>query len=611
VRARRVLAAVWGLVPPLIGLAFLLAADRSARKASVVVDGRSDYGVFGSLASYRGGFRVLLPESEIRLDGLWARAPVRLSVRLASALPRAQIVTVWANGQPVHRQDLGGRYGDLRFRALSDAQGRLRLHLRPPPGHSAAFKLAGLELEQEGSARLPVGRVALYAAFLALAWLSLRGVGLAGPGLGLTMVAVASAVALALRAARLIVLAYLPDGVVFLAAGLAMGALLVRGAGWPRLAGATLAACAALKLALVIQPTFPSIDATLHAHKLGLHREGRVVTNVVGNPKDGTGLPIPYPPALYAALAPFAVTGHERAVRLAMGLLEGTAPLLVFVLMRLGGVSRSAAVAGAVTAAVMPEGMLVLAKGVAANIAGLWLDLAALAAILAGFSPPVVAGLTAVALLGHPGSAAGLLALLALWTAGNVTTHAWSRSQAWRLLGLTAVACGVAWLVYYREVWGLALATFTAFGDPTGAGPVLQVRWVHLAKLLQNLVLKYGAGPLWLAWAGWRRRDLPPLLRSLLAAWVACAALQAGLAVVTPFALRFEYFLTPAVAIAAGLGAERLRGTSRAGAVRLVWAAALALQLAVGVYNVLGRFEPISVIIPSPRWAWPFLAEAR
>jgi hypothetical protein len=73
----------------------------------------------------------------------------------------------------------------------------------------------------------------------------------------------------------------------------------------------------------------------------------------------------------------------------------------------------------------------------------------------------------------------------------------------------------------------------------------------------------------------------------------------------TPLAFRFEYFLAPAIAMAAGLGAARWQEEGRGRAVTALLAFSFGLQVLVGAALFLGRFELISVIIPSPRWAWP------
>jgi hypothetical protein len=39
--------------------------------------------------------------------------------------------------------------------------------------------------------------------------------------------------------------------------------------------------------------------------------------------------------------------------------------------------------------------------------------------------------------------------------------------------------------------------------------------------------------------------------------------------------------------------------------VTALWASSFVVQAVVGWMLILGRFEIISVIVPSPRWVWP------
>ena len=75
-----------------------------------------------------------------------------------------------------------------------------------------------------------------------------------------------------------------------------------------------------------------------------------------------------------------------------------------------------------------------------------------------------------------------------------------------------------------------------------------------------------------------------------------------GVRAVTPVALRFEYFVAPALALAAGVGAERLVAAGRSALVSAAFAVSLAIQVVLGLWLHSGAFDPINVIIPSPRW---------
>ncbi|HEY5907253.1 MAG TPA: hypothetical protein VIZ31_04375, partial [Vicinamibacteria bacterium] len=127
-------------------------------------------------------------------------------------------------------------------------------------------------------------------------------------------------------------------------------------------------------------------------------------------------------------------------------------------------------------------------------------------------------------------------------------------------------------------------------------------------KVIQNLVLKFGGGPLWLAWIGLRVAAEP--LRTLLRAWLGVGVALALLAVFGPIALRFEYFAAPAVALAAGLGAADLWQRERRHLVQGILAAAVALQVVLGLLLLQGHFVLRNVIIPSGKWPmveslWP------
>jgi hypothetical protein len=400
----------------------------------------------------------------------------------------------------------------------------------------------------------------------------------------------------ALPAARTALWGHLGPLLVSLAACCVVAALARGPVRLPAWAAAGVALPLAFRLFLVLNPAFPSIDARWHAYNVERYRSGQVIASAVSDAQ-GRDMPIPYGVTLYALLGPVTPKGDleaiEAAVRAAMALLEGTVPLLVALILRgLGG--AAGAPFGALAAATMPEPLLVLAKGIAANIAGAWLGLAAVA-VEAGAVPVAAMGLLAcLSLLAHPGAAATTTILLGAWQAA-----AWRAGSRRALLGLAAVglAVAVAWLAYYREVQALTSGTAGLLATEAGAAPssFFRLRWVHLGKLVQDLVLKLGG--LWVVLAVPGVRAAPPPLRRLLTVWLGSAAAMALLALFTPVALRFEYFAAPAVAMAAGLASPTRKG--------LAWGAAalgLVLQVWLGLALLHGTFDPINVIIPSGRW---------
>jgi hypothetical protein len=178
-----------------------------------------------------------------------------------------------------------------------------------------------------------------------------------------------------------------------------------------------------------------------------------------------------------------------------------------------------------------------------------------------------------------------------------------------RRLVIGVVAClalsgVIAWLVYYRAMAGMAVATLTSFHAEHGN---VRVRWVHVGKILQNTLLKFGGAPL--VFAVWGLHKLPPRLRSLTHGWLAVTALLAVVAVVSPIAFRFEYFVIPAVALAAGQEISSRSAKPGRRWIVAAWLFPFAIQAALAWALFAGSFDPINVIIPGERW--PLIAGDR
>jgi hypothetical protein len=586
----------------------LAGADRFAHKGHVVADGRFDHGFFRGYSPFEAGAgRVASPDSELVLRGLWSDAPIELTATLASGLPRAQLVSVYANGVRVAARDVGGRFGTLPFEARADRAGVLRLRFVGDGSPSSAVRVARVDVLRTGAGAVPLRRWLMYAG---LVLLLVAAVDCGQPGsasrIGLYL-ALASALLLGLRIERLAFLEHLPLLLTALALGL--GAFLFsRGLGMVPDASAWVAASFGLRSLLGLHPAFPAVDLSFHVHNVLRLLAGLPVASHVSNPSGAGLLSIPYPPLLYVLVQPFGASeaSAEAALRMTMVVLECSAPWLVLAILTAAGASPRAGSAAAVTLAVMPEGLLVLAKGIAANVLGSWLGLAVVWAVAAPASLPLLALLLAAALLAHPGAAATMLCLVLLVLVGQARSGGLPRARASGLAGAGLAAAAIAWLAYYREMAAVTAGSLGSLASHMREAPgaFFAFRGVHLLKIAQNLLLKMGGGPLILAVSGWRG-EAGSRGRLLVRAWLLVGAAFAVLAVMTPLAFRFEYFLAPAVAILAGLGAERWQAAGKGRWVTAVWAASFALQMAIGLALFLGRFELISVIIPSPRWAWP------
>lgn len=586
-------------------LGLLSAADRLGPDANIQANGWSDVAVFRGFGPYHAekGSRAGSARSELRIGGLWSSSPVR--VRLDIATQRPTTVRVDANGQPSHEARVGNQGAPLAFSARSDPSGVLsvRIHCR-----GVNWRISRVEVHQEGPPSLPRGRLVLYGLVAPLwlfVWRRLAG----GWKNGLVWLAVlvpvlSAGIALA-RLQLLVCLPWLVAGLAFLAAWRALADLGSSLVPLPAGAASWIAFALLLRLGFILNPEFKSIDALFHVHRAWQFHAGSLITSDA--PADKRVVPVPYPPALYVLVSPLMSERpreDERLIRLVMGLLECAQPLLLFAIMRAAGASRDAAAAGAVAAAVMPEGLLVLAKGIAANILGSSVSLLALLALLRRASLPLIAALLVLALLSHFGVALCLTGLLLVWWAGQLAWRERSPADIARLAAALALAAVAAWLAYYREVWSLLDGVVSVLASEARDGPVafFRVRWVVLGKLLQDLVLKFGGLPLFLAARGFTSGAAPAALRRLLVCWLATGLALAAAAVFTPVPLRFEYFLVPCIAAAAGLGAERLQHAGAARGVALAWAATLALQAALGFLLLTGRFRPINVILESTRW---------
>jgi hypothetical protein len=591
-----------------LGLLLLGTVDRTAREGHVVADGRWDRGFFRGYSPWEAGAgRVASPDSELVVGGLWSGAPLAVTVTAASALPQAQVVSVYANGAQAVARDLGGRFGTLRFAARADGEGTLRLRFVGDGRPASAIRVARVDVAREGDGGVPPRRWLLYLGLLLALCAVARCAG-ASPSASLGLpLAAAIAVAWALRAERLGVLEHLP--LLLTALILALAAFGVsRLLSMPGSAAAWVAASFGLRALLGLHPAFPGVDLSFHAHNVLKLLAGQPVASRVASPAGDGMLGIPYPPLLYVLVSPFVSSeaSAETALRVAIVLLEGSAPWLVLAILRAAGAPARAAAAAAVTLAVMPEGLLVLAKGIAANVLGAWLGLVVAWGLVAGVSAPLLALLMAGAFLAHPGAAATLAGLVLLYALAEARWGRFPKSRAASLLGAGLAAGAFAWLAYYREVAAVTMDTLSTLGSHLRDAPraFFAFRGIHVLKIAQNLVLKMGGGPLVLALVGLKRGEAGRA-GSLLRAWLVASAALAVLAVMTPLAFRFEYFLAPAVAMAAGLGAERWAGEGKGRFVTLLWALAFVVQVTVGLALLLGRFELISVILPSPRWAWP------
>jgi hypothetical protein len=549
------------------------------------------------------GSRTARPEGQSSLvaGGLRAHAVVTLRLEVR-ARQGPYGVRLTANGTTFERT-LGRERQVWEVRAESNRRGDVVVRFEPVDRDNILVAVSQVEARHETRGAVPPLRL----------WVYLFG-GLAGGALlGRTrvpvrhgLVAITATAALCaglLAAARCQTLAVLPW--VVAVAALVEGWLLLAEAvaalpGVPLGHARWIAAATLVRMVLFLHPDFHGADLEAHVNRMLSFRDGQLITS--GAP----GIEVtPYPPGFHALVAPFSARDRPTnvvLVRLAMGLLESVSPLLLIPILRASGAPPLASSAAAVTLAVLPQGVLTLAMAIGPNILGSAATLLLVAALLRRASTVVVAALLCLVFLSHAAVAATVAGFLGLWWLVAWRAGDEDRTFVPRWIGAVVVAAIVAWLAYYREV---PLVFGPALGKESADGGLFDVRWQRVGKLAQDLLLKFGLFPLLVAAYGWPEARGLPRLRHLLVAWLVTGAGLGVVALASPFPLRFEYFLGPAVAMAAGLGAARLAAEGRGALVTASWAFALAVQAALGLLHLFGRFQLASVIMESRRWPFP------
>ena len=533
--------------------------------------------------------------STIRLGGLWRDSACRIHLVLtAKGGPRR--IRVFSNDGQVADVTLDNSPQVVSFDTRSSPAGELLLQIHGGRREETVYRLSAVRLEQDGPRRIP-GRRALE--YLVLGGLiGFLAASVAGLGWGRW---IAAGLLIVLGSTIVIGRAqFLPHldaavmalGVVALLRGLALWIESVAGmpvwASWPALV------ISAARIVAVCDLGFGSIDAEWHTHQLVAFKSGQLVESTAPGVARS-----PYPPAFYAVVRPFWSGDYwtdVRLVRVAMAVIEGASPFLVFAIGMALGLGAVPAGVAALLAGCMPEGILVLEKGIAANILG---QFALLLCVLlfARRSHWVLCWAAAtLLLLSHAAAAALGVLLLVSWWALELRAARLDRRGFASRTAILAVAGVAAWAIYYREV-------SLGFGHPNRADEAirfLQPHWYRLAKIAQDLVLKFGGLPVVLAALGLGQLREIPLLRPLALAWGAIVATFAAVAVLTPFPLRFEYFAVPLVALLGGALAA-----ARPQALRWCWWScgfALVVQVALGILWRFGYFDVIAVILESPRW---------
>src|SRR5207247_5592465 len=222
--------------------------------------------------------------SEVVLAGLLARSRVSVELAAATAMRRPYDAAIVVGQDTVGHARLGGAYRAVSFSAVTDGRGTLRIRLLGDPfAAGSAYRLAWVRVSHDSGGFVPPARwlqyallVLLWVGFLAWGWVSVRAALISTAPL-------VAAFAVAVSAARLQVLAYLPPALALGAASAALAGLCSRYGVRPA-AARWLVVGFFLRLAFALHPASPSADATFHAHRMLAFAEGAVLSRRAPGP---------------------------------------------------------------------------------------------------------------------------------------------------------------------------------------------------------------------------------------------------------------------------------------------------------------------------------------
>ncbi|MFQ5790305.1 MAG: hypothetical protein ACE5JI_07470, partial [Acidobacteriota bacterium] len=243
------------------GAFILVSVDRAAPVMRLDVDGFWDSFLFETSERYNPrGFRIVPSNYELRLDGLWSQTPVSVSVAIANARPRTQVLSVYSEEILVRRLQMSERQRVVSFSSRSTAGGALRIRFEG----TRRLRVWWIRVRQGPGGGVPWQRLAHYVVLLTCSvalgtWAGNRTTGVLL--LGIVTVSWSALIAVA----RLHAMAYLPTLVLGFGLSLALAFACAFWAQMPRRCAAWLVAAFGFRLLLVLHPVFEGIDLWFHA----------------------------------------------------------------------------------------------------------------------------------------------------------------------------------------------------------------------------------------------------------------------------------------------------------------------------------------------------------
>ncbi len=314
---------------------------------------------------------------------------------------------------------------------------------------------------------------------------------------------------------------------------------------------------------------------------IGFHRN-RVWAQMLGNlfnPSLHRGVPFPYPPALYALIAPLTATGMspEWLLQMAAAACEALALPVIFGLVRRISGSGRAGLLAALLYGVFPAGFMTVAWSFDSHIFAQFLTLAWSALLIRTWGRwherrvwlGITGGLTLIA-LSHFGFyintslLAGLLVVILLASTASATG-----SRPWLALGLSLAATQlVVWGLYYSTFLELFLAQGRSVAEG-GVGAVNQRELIPRGALLWDTLntgfwRHYALIPVLLAplglWLIWRDRDRSRPAALIVGATFVVSLALGGLPIITgaPLTTRWLMFSAWALAVCCGIALDSI-----------------------------------------------------
>lgn len=332
-------------------------------------------------------------------------------------------------------------------------------------------------------------------------------------------------------------------------------------------------------LAGVFFPGFTAHDLIFQTHRVEDILRGNFLLSVISS--EWGYQRTPYPPALYALMAPFAAITNmlygdtALPLRLLPPLIDATSPFLIFYLLRRCRLPDPAPLIAAFCYILAPATYQLLWWGFYSNLFGQWATLAVLTLAIAHYAdltrPKVFALLVALlglALLSHPGTFVLTVALIPLLALALALTHRADRRGAVALLAGLAVAGAIVYALYYVHFTGLVLGELrNILGGTRDATAGENDRGWEAAYITNRLfvmpfTLYFAAACITgvrLIFAQGRERALGWLVTAI----VVTASIFAAIHVATGLWVRYFVFLTPALAIGLGVGLAWLASRGR------------------------------------------------